>query len=245
MGIFDNLFKKEKGGDITLLLEETCAFLDKKQPTKGLIVSERVIDLDSRNATAWGYKGLALIQLKMFTESLSASEQALRFDPSLQWVWNNKGYALLCLGRDKESIAALNQALMMDPEDTIAQQNRIQALHNIGDGYGELTVTNGSGYDAILFLTRLGLNTVFQKTRIRDGSSEKISGIPSGFFWLYFCFTQNGDTISRLKFSNSFDFTTERVWGELQYNRFSVTLHPVPSGTARTESVSEMEFPKG
>jgi hypothetical protein len=133
----------------------------------------------------------------------------------------------------------------MDPEDKIAQQNRIHAFNSIGDGYGELTVTNGSGYDAILFLTRLGLNTLFQKTRIRDGSSEKISGIPSGFFWLYFCFKQNGDTISRLKFSNSFDFTTEREWGEVRYNRISVTLHPVAGGTARTESVSEIEFPKG
>jgi len=232
-------------GDVTSLLEEAYALLNKGRYEEGLAVSERALDHNPRNAIAWGYKGWALLEMGYWTASLSASEQAIRYDPTEAWMWNNKGCALLDLGRINEALAALDHALRLDPNDTLAQKNRTRALHKTGNGYGQLTVMNGSGHDAVLLLAWKESNSVFVKTRIRSGSSEEISGIPSGVFWLFFSFEQEGDTISRFKFSDPVEFTTDQESGKVRYSQFNVTLHPVAGGTARTESVSAMQFPNG
>ena len=112
------------------------------------------------------------------------------------------------------------------------------------NGDGELTVENGLDLDAVAVLSRDGwLLAVY----VRHNSSHTITGIPDGSYELYFTLGEDWDAeqgaftrrrdLSR--FEESFPFTSTAT----TYSVWSVTLHPVPGGTADSQDVPENQFP--
>ncbi|HEV7129378.1 MAG TPA: toll/interleukin-1 receptor domain-containing protein, partial [Ktedonobacterales bacterium] len=99
---------------------------------EALTAYERAISLDSRNATYWNSKGVALGNLKRPSEALAAYEQALALDPKYTFAWTGKGNALRALQRPAEALAAFEQALTLDPKYTFAWNNKINLLGNLG-----------------------------------------------------------------------------------------------------------------
>lgn len=112
-----------------------------------------------------------------------------------------------------------------------------------GDGYGELTVDNGTTRDGVVILT-LSDDPVMA-AYIRSGDSFTMKGIRGGTYYLYFSTGAewNGKafttTPSHQKFEDAFEFTSSAT----TYSIWSVTLHGVVGGTASVEEVDESEFP--
>ena len=112
------------------------------------------------------------------------------------------------------------------------------------NGDGELTVENGLDLDAVAVLSRDGwLLAVY----VRHNSSHTVTGIPDGSYELYFTLGEDWDAeqgaftrrrdLSR--FEEPFPFTSTAT----TYSIWSVTLHPVPGGTANSQDVPENQFP--
>jgi hypothetical protein len=81
--------------------------------------------------------------------------------------------------------------------------------------------------------------------------------IRDGDIQLYFCLGEDWDSGARrftrrtsffrfaepLRFESTFDLDMESGRASTEYTTWEVTLHAVPGGTARTESIPEAEFP--
>jgi len=112
------------------------------------------------------------------------------------------------------------------------------------NGMGELTVENGLDLDAVAVLSR---DSWLLAVYVRNNSSHTIGGIPDGNYELFFTLGEDWDAgqaeftrrrdLSR--FEESFPFTSTST----TYSIWSVTLHPVPGGTASSEDVPESQFP--
>ena len=122
-------------------------------------------------------------------------------------------------------------------------------VKKISGGYGELTIKNGLDWDAIIILSEsykpdLALISVY----IQAGDTHTITGIEDGIYILYYALGKDWDSNSKkfrikeeyARFEEEFEFETTYV----TYTTYTVTLYPVVGGTARTEYVSEEEFPK-
>jgi hypothetical protein len=111
---------------------------------------------------------------------------------------------------------------------------------------GELSVENGLDIDAVAVLKQLDGEWKIA-VYIQNHDSFTITGIPDNTYDLYFTLGEDWDSeqarftrgTSRSRFEESFPFTTTAT----TYSIWSVTLHPVPGGTAGAEPVPEDEFP--
>lgn len=123
-----------------------------------------------------------------------------------------------------------------------------------GGGEGELTIENGLVWDAIAILSRHDdPNTPLTSVYIKSGGSFTITGIPYGTYELYYKIGKGWDDeiksfsiiAERNRFEESFEFErTKDFWGNEYEPGWEVTLYEVSGGTARTEEVSEDDFPK-
>lgn len=110
-------------------------------------------------------------------------------------------------------------------------------------GYGELTVENGSSLDAVLVIRRDNDGRTFRRTYIRAQDADTIRQIPPGSYTV--AFMSGADWLPRrwrfcrpaaaTKFSDSFLFVVDTVSNQIRYSVFSISLQPVPEGTASTE----------
>lgn len=123
-------------------------------------------------------------------------------------------------------------------------------------GRGELKVENGTEHDAVIQLVRLsnaGRRT-YCKIYVRALDLFTVESIPDGGYEVRFA---SGDgwissetrfkSLSGLqKFEDRFDFRVRRSESadgvETHWTTYSITLHPVPYGTARTVEISSAEF---
>jgi len=125
-------------------------------------------------------------------------------------------------------------------------------VKKISGGYGELTIENGLDWDAIIILSEsykpdLALISVY----IQAGDTYTITGIEDGIYILYYALGKDWDSNSKkfrikeeyARFEEEFEFETTGIT-YITYTTYTVTLYPVVGGTARTEYVSEEEFPK-
>lgn len=129
----------------------------------------------------------------------------------------------------------------------------INSLAGYLGGLGKLSIDNGTDLDSVAKLingSRKSIITVY----IKAHNSYTIDGIAVGRYELFFAHGRDWDSstnsflLSRSfsKFEDSFDFTVHdeyRSDGTYQvYSTYSVTLHPVVGGEAKTDTVSEGEF---
>jgi len=112
------------------------------------------------------------------------------------------------------------------------------------NGEGELTVENGLDLDAVAVLSR---GDWLLAVYVRHNSSHTINGIPDGNHDLFFTLGEDWDAgqgaftrrrdLSR--FDEPFPFTSTPT----TYSVWTVTLHPVPGGTANAHDVPVNQFP--
>lgn len=121
-------------------------------------------------------------------------------------------------------------------------------LHSPGSGMGEITAENGTDHDAEVTISHDGQTTgSFYVTR---GETARMTNIPDGAYDIFFTTGEDWDgaaftrSCSFQRFDHPANFTTSKTRREITYTRLSITLQPVPDGTAQTVDVPPDSFPK-
>jgi hypothetical protein len=115
-----------------------------------------------------------------------------------------------------------------------------------GSGLGTLTVDNGRDSDGVVALVD-GFNKVVISFYLRSRDTLTLSKVPDGNYYVYFEIGKDWNwekgsfnTVQEMsKFDNILTFTT----GSTAYSTYSLTLHPVAGGTARTINIDPASFP--
>lgn len=124
--------------------------------------------------------------------------------------------------------------------------------HSLRGGEGVLKIENGLKLDALAVLAdpenpKKPLLCAY----IRAGETHSFSGIKNGTYKLYVAKGLDWDAHSGQftremvleRFTDDFKFAATRSETKVYYDRYTVTLHPVPGGEAVTEAVAEDDFP--
>lgn len=117
-------------------------------------------------------------------------------------------------------------------------------------GLGELTVENHTGLDAVVALVHATHSGKARLVYVQSGDEATLGKIPAATYVLKFslgldwCPDTRGFLSRRSysRFADPLDFTVRQLSDAKEYTTHHVTLHPVPSGTARTTPISEAEF---
>ena len=124
------------------------------------------------------------------------------------------------------------------------------------DGHGTLQIDNGTSRDAVIKVVDEQTHHSIEACYVSAESKVSIDHIPDGAFTVFFASGSDFDSslggFTRekgfAKFVDALAFTTEMrstASGiNTQYTIFTLTLHPVVNGNARTSSVGEDEFLK-
>jgi len=123
------------------------------------------------------------------------------------------------------------------------------------DGHGELAIENGTGEDAVVYLTHTGMDfgETVRGVFVQAHSTARMPKIPEGSYRLVFTtglnWIESEDTFIwhsvYSEFERTFDFSEQRDADGVHYHSISVTLHTVPMGNVRTKSITRAEFLKG
>ena len=90
---------------------------NEKDPEKQVEYYTKCLKLDTKNADAWYFKGLALSRdLKRHEEAIKCFDNALELDPKHVFAWTWKGSALYELKRYEEALRCYDEALKIDPD---------------------------------------------------------------------------------------------------------------------------------
>ncbi|MCJ7443110.1 MAG: tetratricopeptide repeat protein [Methanotrichaceae archaeon] len=87
----------------------TCFFI-KNMFGKAIECSDKVIEINSRNALAWNIKGMSLNNQDKYNEAIQAYDKAIKIDPNYAEAWHNKGHVLNALGHASEAEANFAKA---------------------------------------------------------------------------------------------------------------------------------------
>ena len=126
-------------------------------------------------------------------------------------------------------------------------------VKKLSGGRGELIIENGLSSDAVVVLSKstrpkIALMSVY----LHSENTYTITGIPDGVYILYYSFGEDWDSNSKKftvtqtygRFKEELEFKTTTTGTHIDYTGYAATLHPVPGGTAKTEHVSEADFPE-
>jgi hypothetical protein len=124
-------------------------------------------------------------------------------------------------------------------------------------GLGSLTITNGMDVDALVKLFDPATRRVPRAIYVRARSEATLSDVAPGTYRLRFAAGEAWDPASHdfrrgvhySEFSRSVDFreteTSTAAGTETTYARITLTLHPVPGGTARATAIDRARFREG
>lgn len=133
--------------------------------------------------------------------------------------------------------------------------NRLKTGTNISEpvgtsGRGTLRIYNGTNYDAAVTLLDVSADEVRRFTYVRAGAATTLNNISPCQGRLFFALGHNWDTVtedflednSYSVFDEALQFEESRSEKGIEWASYSVTLHPVPEGKARTRRLSREEF---
>jgi hypothetical protein len=117
-------------------------------------------------------------------------------------------------------------------------------------GRGTLRIHNGTGYDAVVTLLDTEAKTVRRYVYLRAGDAITLADIAPCHCRLFFALGTDWDAVAEeflqdasfAVFDESLQFTESETERGLEWATFSVTLHPVAEGKARTTRLSKEEF---
>lgn len=137
-----------------------------------------------------------------------------------------------------------------------AERNGIPPTLTTESGAGILTIRNGTESDALVKVVSLSGPKLWQKVVVPVGGQRKIEGVPNGHFLILFALADSIDVATgelngnprASKFEKSLAYTTSsKLEGQsiiTTTTSYSLTLHPVVGGNAKTEKISVDEFKK-
>lgn len=116
-------------------------------------------------------------------------------------------------------------------------------------GRGELTITNGLDRDAVVTLTEA--KRPVYSVAVCKGAQYTVSGIQDGTYEMFFTTGADWDSQSRTftrdptfqRFDDPLTFTTTRTATGTQWSTWTITLHGVSGGTAKTSPVNRNDYP--
>ncbi len=121
-------------------------------------------------------------------------------------------------------------------------------------GYGEMTIHNGTGDDALIKVVSLTTDKLWRTSLAKAGEKIIVQNVPDGHYLIFFALAKAIDGVSgRLsedahasRFEKAVLFSTASRLDETTIKttttRYSLTLHPVIGGDARTKDVTIEEF---
>jgi len=119
-------------------------------------------------------------------------------------------------------------------------------------GHGEFTVDNGTADDAVIELVDVDTKRAIRAFYVESGRKFTESHIGPGTYRIYYMTGLGWNTSNRQfnrrgefgVFDETAAFSEKRneETGEIDYHEFSITLHPVAGGTARTSVLDADEF---
>src|SRR5260221_5973461 len=115
--------------------ESNASYLEKHQ-AEMLKAYEQAIQIEAKDARAYGLRGEAYHELERFEEALDAYEQALRLDPDNIHLYINIGTELDELQRYEQALEAYNKFLEHIPDDNYILGCKSFDLHHL-DRYDE------------------------------------------------------------------------------------------------------------
>ncbi len=112
-------------------------------------------------------------------------------------------------------------------------------------GMGELNIDNGGNHDGVITMTinKRAIYSVY----VQQGSKYTVKGIRDGIYEVFFTTGVDWDSENRnftrerslQRFDDAFNFTTTST----EATNWSITVYPVPRGTANSSAVSPNDFP--
>ena len=137
-----------------------------------------------------------------------------------------------------------------------AEKNGIHPKLATPSGSGQLTVQNGTGSDALVKVVSLNGPSLWRRVHVPVGGQRKFDGVPNGHFLVLFALADRIDPDTgalignpraskfekSLAYSTSFKLKAQSVITTA--TSYSLTLHPVVGGKAKTEKISIDEFKK-
>jgi hypothetical protein len=161
------------------------------------------------------------------------------------------------------SVAREPQTHIAEPKPTEPDESKPASYNSLptgarieedvgANGYGELTVDNGTAEDAVARLSGTGDDTL-RWFFVKAHSAAHVAQIPKGTYRLTFTtglnWVESEETFSwhpsYTEFERPFEFDEQRNSEGVQYHRISVTLHPVAFGNIRTRPITREEFLRG
>jgi tetratricopeptide (TPR) repeat protein len=92
----------------------------------------KVIEIDSKNWSAYINRGLAFSSLGKYAEAIADFDKAIEIDPGSAEGFNARGVAYNSLGKYAQAEADFDEAIEIDPHYAEAYNNRGVALDNLG-----------------------------------------------------------------------------------------------------------------
>jgi hypothetical protein len=116
-------------------------------------------------------------------------------------------------------------------------------------GRSELTIENGGSTDAVVTLSK-GRKPVIS-VYVRKDKTYTVKSVPDNSYAVFFTGGSGWDSTTRAfgrdcvfsRFEDPLKFRTTRDAAGIYWQNFTITLHPVVGGTARTEDVNPDDFP--
>ncbi|HQV37557.1 MAG: hypothetical protein IPO60_00990 [Flavobacteriales bacterium] len=118
------------------------------QPSKSLVVLERLCAAEPGDIGNWSNRGFELSKLERYEEAVQVLDRALDFDKDEPVVLSNKAHALLKLDRDAEALSAVNRSLKAEAANPYALRTRALLYLRKGDqdkACDDLTLSKAMG----------------------------------------------------------------------------------------------------
>jgi hypothetical protein len=121
-------------------------------------------------------------------------------------------------------------------------------------GNGRLTIDNGTSRDAVIKIVDSKTSHALEAFYIQGQNQVSIGQIPDGDMIIYFASGMDFDPVHRgftrekgfSRFVDTLPFTTSVAitasGTQSESTTFTITLHPVVNGTAKTNTVDEADF---
>lgn len=102
-------------------------------PEEAIAGFNKALELDPKNLTAYGNRGVAKANLGRSDEAIADYDRVLELDPNYAKAYMNRGVARARLGQHQEAIADLDKAIDLDPNAAASYCNRGAVKSKLGD----------------------------------------------------------------------------------------------------------------
>jgi len=158
--------------------------LERGNPYNSLLLINKALEMEKRNALFWNFKGIVLHNIKKYSEALKAFEEALKIDGSKREYIRNYAISLYYSVKYEKSSREFSKLLNMFPEDRDIKMDLAVALtgkkefHKAEELFQEVLETDPQSVKANLYLAEFlaGID-IFVPTFFRNSADENAKAV--------------------------------------------------------------------